>query len=435
MSTPQPTVVLEKAAQEFADATAQPPLIYQLSPDKAREVLEDVQRSPIEKPDADIEDITVSGGPHGQIAVRLIKPAGATGPLPVILYVHGAGWVLGSPQTHDLLVRNLAAGAQAAAVFPDYQRAPEAQYPSQIEEAYATAEWIAEHGSEHGLDPSRLAIAGDSVGGNMAIAVALMAKQRGGPAFAAQLLYYPVTDAGMDTGSYHQFAEGYFLAAAGMEWFWDQYLPDKSRRSEILASPLRASAERTLRPAARHGHQRRGRRAARRRRGLRRQAPRRRGPGHRRPLWRHHPRLRDAAPAGRHPRRPRRHRPGRRLPAPGPARRLTQREPHPVLEVSNNERSVQHFPVNRRPGGRASRAGQRFGTCPGRLHPRPVAAAVQLGPVGSMFAEAGYAPVSPGWPDDPDTVAEANADPEVFANKTIGAVADHYSQVIGTLTR
>ena len=242
MSTPQPTVVLEKAAQAFADATAQPPLIYQLSPDKAREVLEDVQRSPIEKPDADIEDITVSGGPHGQIAVRLIKPAGATGPLPVILYVHGAGWVLGSPQTHDLLVRNLAAGAQAAAVFPDYQRAPEAQYPSQIEEAYATAEWIAEHGSEHGLDPSRLAIAGDSVGGNMAIAVALMAKQRGGPAFAAQLLYYPVTDAGMDTGSYRQFAEGYFLAAAGMEWFWDQYLPDKSRRSEILASPLRASA-------------------------------------------------------------------------------------------------------------------------------------------------------------------------------------------------
>ena len=139
--------------------------------------------------------------------------------------------MLGSPQTHDLLVRNLAVGAQAAVVFPDYRRAPEAQYPSQIEESYATAEWIAEHGTEHGLDPSRLAIA-----------VTLMAKQRGGPAFAAQLLCYPVTDAGMDTGSYHQFAEGYFLAAAGMAWFWDQYLPDTSRRSEILASPLRASA-------------------------------------------------------------------------------------------------------------------------------------------------------------------------------------------------
>jgi acetyl esterase len=232
-------VVLESAAHEFADATSTPPFIYELSPDEAREVLEGVQRSPIDKPDVEIEDLTITGGPHGQIAVRLIKPAGTTGTLPVILYVHGAGWVLGSPQTHDLLVRNLAAGAQATVVFPDYRRAPEAQYPSQIEEAYATAAWIVDHGNEHGLDPGHLAIAGDSVGGNMTIAVTLMAKERGGPPFAAQLLYYPVTDAGMDTGSYHQFAEGYFLAAAGMAWFWDQYL----RRSEILASPLRASTE------------------------------------------------------------------------------------------------------------------------------------------------------------------------------------------------
>jgi acetyl esterase/lipase len=190
-----------------------------------------------------MEDLTIAGGPHGHIAVRLIRPADTTGALPVILYVHGAGWVLGSPRTHDLLVRNLAVGARAAVVFPDYQRAPEAQYPSQLEEAYATAEWIVEHGREHGLDPDHLAIAGDSVGGNMTIAVTLMAKERGGPSFAAQLLYYPVTDAGMDTGSYDQFAEGYFLARAGMVWFWDQYLPDESRRHDILASPLRASTE------------------------------------------------------------------------------------------------------------------------------------------------------------------------------------------------
>jgi acetyl esterase len=236
-------VVLEPAAREFADATSTPPFIYELSPDDAREVLEGVQRSPIDKPDVDIEDLTITGGPHGQIAVRLIKPAGTTGTLPVILYVHGAGWVLGSPQTHDLLVRNLAVGVQAAVVFPDYRRAPEAQYPSQIEEAYTTATWVIEHGREHGLDPDRMAIAGDSVGGNMTIAVTLMAKERGGPSFAAQLLYYPVTDAGMDTLSYQQFAEGYFLAAAGMAWFWDQYLPDESRRNETLASPLRASTE------------------------------------------------------------------------------------------------------------------------------------------------------------------------------------------------
>jgi acetyl esterase/lipase len=243
MTTQEQTVVLETAAQDFSDATSKPPFIYELSPDKARAVLEDVQRSPIDKPDVEIEDTTIKGGPHGQIAVRLIKPASATGTLPVILYVHGAGWVLGSPQTHDLLVRNLAVGADAAVVFPDYRRAPEAQYPSQIEEAYATAEWIVAHGAEHDLDPSHLAIAGDSVGGNMTIAVTLMAKERGGPSFAAQLLYYPVTDAGMDTESYREFAEGYFLTAAGMEWFWDQYLPDKSRRGDILASPLRAGTD------------------------------------------------------------------------------------------------------------------------------------------------------------------------------------------------
>jgi acetyl esterase len=249
MSTQQTTaVVLEPAAQEFADATSNPPFIYELSPDEAREVLEGVQRSAIDKPDVEIEDLTIPGGPHGQIGVRLIKPAGA-GTLPVILYIHGAGWVLGSPNTHDLLVRNLAVGAEAAVVFPDYRRAPEAQYPSQIEEAYATAVWIVDHGSEHGLDPGRLTIAGDSVGGNMAAAVTLMAKDRGGPGFAAQLLYYPVTDAEMDTGFYHQFAEGYFLAAAGMAWFWDQYLPGESRRGDILASPLRAT--RSSSPACR----------------------------------------------------------------------------------------------------------------------------------------------------------------------------------------
>jgi acetyl esterase/lipase len=243
MTTSQQTVVLETAAQEFSDATSQPPFIHQLSPDEAREVLEGVQRSAIAKPRVDVEDLTIQGGPNGQIAVRLIKPAGATGTLPVVLYLHGAGWVLGSPDTHDLLVRNLAVGAHAAVVFPDYRRAPEARYPSQIEESYATAEWIVGHGAERDLDPSHLAIAGDSCGGNLTIAVTLMAKQRGGPSFAAQLLYYPVTDAGMDTDSYHEYAEGYFLTAPAMAWFWDQYLPDKDRRGELLASPLRASTD------------------------------------------------------------------------------------------------------------------------------------------------------------------------------------------------
>ncbi len=236
-------VVLEPAAQKFADATSTPPFIYQLPPEQAREVLEGVQRAPIDKPEVDIEDLTITGGPNDQIAVRLIKPAHASGALPVILYLHGAGWVLGSPHTHDLLVRNLAVGANAAVVFPDYRRAPEAQYPSQIEESYKTATWITEHGAEHGLDPTRLAIAGDSCGGTLTIAVTLLAKERGGPSFSAQLLYYPVTDAGLDTDSYHEFAEHYFLTRPAMAWFWDQYLPDDSQRGEILASPLRATLD------------------------------------------------------------------------------------------------------------------------------------------------------------------------------------------------
>ena len=130
MSTQQTAaVVLESAAQEFADASSTPPFIYELAPAEAREALEGVQRTPIDKPDVETEDLTIAGGPHSHIVVRLVKPAGSTGTLPVILYIHGAGWVLGSPETHDLLVRNLAVGAQAAVVFPDYRRAPEAQYP------------------------------------------------------------------------------------------------------------------------------------------------------------------------------------------------------------------------------------------------------------------------------------------------------------------
>jgi acetyl esterase len=236
-------VVLEPQAQQFANATSRPPFIHQMTPDRAREALEDVQRIRIDKPEVDIEEFSIPGGPHGQIAVRLIKPCGVTDTLPVLLYLHGAGWVLGSPQTHDLLVRNLAVGAQAAVVFPHYRRAPEAQYPSQIEEAYAAAEWIADRGRHRGLDPGRMAIAGDSCGGNLTIAVTLMAKDRGGPLFAAQLLYYPVTDAGMDTESYHDFAEGYFLTRPAMAWFWAQYLPDRTRRNEILVSPLRAFSD------------------------------------------------------------------------------------------------------------------------------------------------------------------------------------------------
>lgn len=194
-------------------------------------------------PPAEIEDIKVDGGPTGSVRVRIVRPAGADGALPAILYVHGLGWIFGGPVTHDRLVRELAAGTGAAVVFHDYDLAPEAKYPTQIEQVYAVAEWVAASGADYRLDSSRIAVAGDSVGGNMATVATILAKQRGGVQFAGQLLYYPVTNASFDTGSYQQFATGYFLARDGMQWFWDQYTTDPAERAEITASPLPATAD------------------------------------------------------------------------------------------------------------------------------------------------------------------------------------------------
>jgi acetyl esterase len=236
-------VLLEPAARAFADANSSRPYLFELGPEQGRAALYKEQSGSISKPDADITDLTVPGGPHGDIEVRIVKPVGTSGPLPVVLFIHGAGWVFGDTITHDRLIRELAVGVGAAVVFPSYRRSPEARYPSAIEECYAVAKWIAKSGTEHDLDAKHLAIAGDSVGGNIAAALTLLAKQRSGPAFAAQVLFYPVTNAAFDTGSYRQFAEGYHLRRDAMMWFWDQYSTDESQRSEITASPLRATTE------------------------------------------------------------------------------------------------------------------------------------------------------------------------------------------------
>jgi acetyl esterase len=233
-------VVLEPASREFVDATAAPPFIYELSPNEARKVLDDVQAKPIDKLPADDRWITVPAD-VGDVGVRIVRSPGVGGTLPVILYMHGGGWVLGNAGTHDRLVRELAVGTGAALAFVEYDRSPEARYPVAIEQGYAVAQWIMREGASNGLDPDRMAVAGDSVGGGMAAALALMAHDRGDVHFVHQSMYYPVTDAGMDTESFHQFADGYFLFAKSMAWFWDAYLPDVERRSEPYASPLRAS--------------------------------------------------------------------------------------------------------------------------------------------------------------------------------------------------
>ena len=229
-------VVLEPASQQFVEATAQPPFLYDLEPAEARKVLDDVQAAPVDLLPVDEQWITVPAE-VGDVRVRIVKPQGARGTLPVVLYVHGGGWVLGNAGTHDRLVREFAVGIDAAVVFVEYTPAPDAHYPVAIEQAYATARWITAEGDSAGLDASRMAVAGDSVGGNMTAALAILAKQRGDVTFVQQSMYYPVTDARQNTGSYQTFADGPFLTAKAMAWFWDNYAPDHSVRSDITASP------------------------------------------------------------------------------------------------------------------------------------------------------------------------------------------------------
>ncbi|PYY32502.1 MULTISPECIES: alpha/beta hydrolase [unclassified Curtobacterium] len=237
-------IALEPAGQEFVDATANPPFLYQLPPAEGRKVVDSVQDSPIFKPEVDEEWLEIAGGPTGTVKIRIVKPAGTTSNLPVILYVHGAGWVFGDAHTHDRLVRDLAIGSNAAVVFPEYDRSPESPYPGPLEQSYAAAKWVVEEGANKGLDVSRFGISGDSVGGNMAIAICLLAAERNDDiVFRKLVAFYPVTNAAFDTGSYEEFAEGYFLSRDGMKWFWDQYTTSEEERALPTVSPLRASLE------------------------------------------------------------------------------------------------------------------------------------------------------------------------------------------------
>lgn len=199
--------------------------IYTLSPADARTVLWGTQvSSAVAKPAAAFEDRTIKAGPTGTISLRIVRPLYSMGLLPCIMYFHGGGWMLGDKTTHDRLVRELVNGTQSTLVFVDYDRSPEAKFPIAIEQVYSATVWVAEHGATIGVDPSRLAVVGNSVGGNMAVVVKLLANQRQGPQICFQVLFYPVTDAQLDTGSYRQFGGGdYWLATAGMRWLWDSY--------------------------------------------------------------------------------------------------------------------------------------------------------------------------------------------------------------------
>lgn len=214
-----------------------------MSPHEAREVLVGAQKSvKLDLPPCDVTPVSIDH--QGQsLELVIVRPAGVTTVLPAFMFFHGGGWVLGDFATHERLVRDLVVESGAAAVFVNYTPSPEAHFPVAIEQAYAATKWVADSGRQQNLDGKRLAVVGNSVGGNMAAVVALMAKDRGGPSLRLQVLLWPVTAARFDTASYLHYAEGRFLTRNMMMWFWDHYTTNPEERASIYASPLRAETE------------------------------------------------------------------------------------------------------------------------------------------------------------------------------------------------
>ncbi len=215
--------------------------MHLLSPEEVRKAVEDAQKGAV-LPPADVTTKTIDLDGQ-EVDLIIVKPENSEGELPAFMYFHGGGWVLGDFPTHERLIRDLVIRSGAAAVYVDYSRSPEVKHPVAINQGYAATKWVAENGSEIGVDGSRLAVAGNSAGGNMAAVVSLKAKEAGTPNLKFQLLLWPVTDANFDNASYTEFAEGHFLTSNLMKWMWNHYTTDESQRNSIYVSPLRASLE------------------------------------------------------------------------------------------------------------------------------------------------------------------------------------------------
>lgn len=234
---------VERDTQAFLEALAkgggQP--LETMSPADARQVLVGAQKG-AKLPAAEVSEktITVDGK---QIVLNVVRPAGVKGVLPAFIFVHGGGWILGDFPTHERFVRDLVTDSGAVGVFVNYTPSPEARYPVAINEIYAATKWVAENGAQINVDGKRLAIAGNSVGGNMATVVALMAKAKGTPALRSQVLFWPVTHANLENASYNEYANDHFLTKGMMKWFWDAYTTDPKQRQEIYTSPLLATPE------------------------------------------------------------------------------------------------------------------------------------------------------------------------------------------------
>ena len=242
------TYNLERPAAELAAYLSQGPPLYDLPLAEVRNAIDGGQAGSTPTTAETVETWVRVPADVGDVPVLIIRPRTVQTQLPVVLYMHGGGWLLGSAASHGQLARDLAVAAEAAVVFIDYTLAPEARYPVQIEQCYAVARWVTDEGAAHGLDSSRTAVAGDSAGGNMAAVLCLMAKQRGDVRFVQQSMYYPMTDALTDEASesYLLFKDGPYGTAATMQWFWDTYLPDQNLRGESTVSPLRAPLDELL---------------------------------------------------------------------------------------------------------------------------------------------------------------------------------------------
>lgn len=237
---------LAEKVQSFINAleTSGDKPLYEHTYQEARNILRQAQKEGKNFPNNAVDDVSVSLGNGREMPVKIIRPKNPMGRLPVIFYIHGGGWVMGDYQTHERLVNSLSEETGAAVVFPVYEPSPEAQFPQTTDDLYAVLEYMVENAAEYNFDTGNLIVAGDSVGGNMAIAMALMAKQNGNrPKIRFMLLLYPVTDASFETKSYHIFADGPWLTRKAMQWFWDAYAPEKRDRNNILACPLLAKPE------------------------------------------------------------------------------------------------------------------------------------------------------------------------------------------------
>ncbi len=217
--------------------------LYKMKPEKAREFLKELQRKSHKEIPADICDTQIFTPTVGNVDIRVVRPPGNNEKLPAVIYFHGGGWILGDKETHDMLLRRLAVWSNCTVIFPTFTPSPDVHYPASFDECYAVVDYIYNNPDGFNINSEKIAVAGDSAGGNLATAVAIRAQKEHGPKIVFQALFYPVTDAEMKTESYKEFKDGPWLTKKAMEWFWDAYCPDKDRRHESCISPLKAKLE------------------------------------------------------------------------------------------------------------------------------------------------------------------------------------------------